>query len=508
MITCSEFLGRLGNELFQYASLYGIAMQNKEMLTIPNWKYAKYFEGFFPTTEEPIHAYKTFNEQRFEYHADYISDVIADERTINPSGIINFKGYFQSYKYWKHCENEVRKMLAFKSSFIYDVLLRSQKNGFNFIGGRKNVAVCIRRGDYVGNPGYHQIDINYYVNEIYKRLDDDVRFCFFSDDIEYCKVHFECLGDKAFFSEGMTDIEDLCLISQCDSHIIGNSTFHWWGAYLSGSKDVVRPGKYFSGHLSKHDTKDFWPEEWRIPVNSELFPLVYSVKPSMFTIFKEDSSDRYKNMHLFMKMSSRTYPSTIVQVTESVMHRTKLINWFVKEMNHESDVMVHVDIDVTIPPMQLVMAVKMVADGKSDFVYPYGGNFVKVNRSSWYKRLFETLDVGILAPAVTPMKKQSVGGALVFSRKAFIEAGMENENFISYGPEDKERFFRFLTLGYRVDRIPGNAYHMNHFIGSDSSTANKHYVNNVNEYNKVRSMTKEQLVEYVKTWEWVPKDKN
>ena len=96
----------------------------------------------------------------------------------------------------------------------------------------------------------------------------------------------------------------------------------------------------------------------------------------------------------------------------------------------------------------------------------------------------------------------SYGGVLFFNKKSFIAAGMENEHYISYGPEDWERPIRYSTLDFKIERLDGNLYHIDHWIGDNSSTNNPHFFNNNVEFEKVKQMNKEQLIEYIKTWEW------
>ncbi len=69
--------------------------------------------------------------------------------------------------------------------------------------------------------------------------------------------------DNFLFVEGNTDYEDLSLFSMCRNHIISNSTFGWWGAWLSPNDDkkVIAPKTWFGPGVG-HDTKDLIPEEW------------------------------------------------------------------------------------------------------------------------------------------------------------------------------------------------------------------------------------------------------
>ena len=91
---------------------------------------------------------------------------------------------------------------------------------------------------------------------------------------------------------------------------------------------------------------------------------------------------------------------------------------------------------------------------------------------------------------------------MFFNKKSFISAGMENENYISYGPEDWERPIRFQTLGFKIERLDGNLYHINHWNGKNSSEDNPYYHHNNQEFEKIKKMNKQELQEYIKMWKW------
>ena len=93
----------------------------------------------------------------------------------------------------------------------------------------------------------------------------------FSDDTNWCKQQ-NLFKDKKFnFASDLSnnfDYLDMCLMSKCSKHIIANSTFSWWGAWLSGSNDVIAPSKWFKNtECSKYNTKDLYPPEWQTVEN-------------------------------------------------------------------------------------------------------------------------------------------------------------------------------------------------------------------------------------------------
>ena len=96
--------------------------------------------------------------------------------------------------------------------------------------------------------------------------------------------------------------------------------------------------------------------------------------------------------------------------------------------------------------------------------------------------------------------------AQFFKRSVYIEGGLENENFKAYAPEDKERYYRFTKMGYHVDRIAdGWVYHLEHARGENSWFSNPHMQSNMSEWDKIQSMSKNNLLQYYSEQEYLKK---
>ena len=91
----------------------------------------------------------------------------------------------------------------------------------------------------------------------------------------------------------------------------------------------------------------------------------------------------------------------------------------------------------------------------------------------------------------------SKGGCIFFDRAAYFEGGGENERFVSFGHEDEERYHRFKTLGFNVQRVNGSMFHVDHYCGVNSSTRNPAYIANFREWGRVQKMGREELKAYV-----------
>ncbi len=134
----------------------------------------------------------------------------------------------------------------------------------------------MRRGDYVGDRCFADLTAGDYYERAFARFPPETVFLVFSDDIGWCRGRFQ--GRNVIFLEGQSPIVDLIMMAMCASHIIANSTFSWWGAWLNPRPDktVIAPGTWFNGSLANpaisyvaglwprgyFDTRDLIPAEW------------------------------------------------------------------------------------------------------------------------------------------------------------------------------------------------------------------------------------------------------
>lgn len=515
MLTMSTFgnNGRLGNQLFQYAAMIGIASARSDKLVLPPWKYSGFFEGKYP--EGKIEGEAIQNHEAF-FHFDPLW-IIGGREDQTPFDI---KGYFQSEKYFEHCADEVKKVLKFKKSFVVQCLEQ-----FPHAFEKETIAIHIRRGDYIDNKNYANLPITYYISALEEHFSDwkNMNLIIFSDDIEYAKVHFGCLSN-AFFSQRNPAIDDLCLMSHCDHFIIANSSYSWWAAWLGEkrSSKIVRPVDHFEcGLKARSDIKDLYPERWIAHKGSKI-----DLKDVTFTIpVLFDHLDRKKNLDLCVCMLQHNFETSIIVGEQGMnkfeymgshcaymhfvnmdnFHRTKMLNEMAKVC--QTPIIANWDADVVIAPMQILETVKKIRDG-ADMVYPYEWMFARIPRQEWFSKLEKAVDIGIVGGTrfmgMRDGDAVSFGGAVLFNKESFIKGGMENEHFISFGPEDSERRDRFTTLGFKVVRTNGPLYHINHWVGPNSSKNHEFFEANRVEYLKVAHMKKYMIEDYIKNWKWVP----
>lgn len=490
--------GRLGNQLFQLHSTLGIAEKHGADVAFPPWEYGQYFQEYIPTGTAQT---KQVVEQTFEHHE------------WNIPGDCDLLGYMQTEKYFGNTR------LHFKQGFL-DHLRSSHKEIFQ----KKTICIHIRRGDYVENDAYVYLPINWYIGALFTYFpawQDEYNLLFLSnpEDIENVRVHFGMLPN-AYFSKGLSDIEDLALGSLCDDFIISNSSYAWWIAYFGekpGSK-IIHSNNLHAGKLAHKTTRDYYPERW-----TKFEDLGYKIqlKDMTFTIpVFADSGDRIANTNLSLKMLKSQFETSIIlseqgsqkfstfggityhKFDSKVFHRTKMLNEMA--LLAKTEYIANWDCDVIIPPMQIWLAVQQLRNG-ADMVFPYDGGFARMPRDPWAARVSKLMDIGIVKDSRFPgreMSHGSVGGAVFFNKRSFIAGGMENENFISFSPEDMERNSRFRKLGFNVQRVAGPLFHMGHYVGVNSSKQNPYFAKGVEEFKKVESMSKEQLQDYILTWSW------
>ena len=120
-----------------------------------------------------------------------------------------------------------------------------------------------RRTDYITNSNHSTLELDYYESAL-SNFDSDATILVFSDDPDWCNQQELFSDDRFMIAEGNSGYVDMCLMTLCSGHIIANSSFSWWGAWLSDSKQVVAPCQWFalSDNDSK-DTKDIYCEGWK-----------------------------------------------------------------------------------------------------------------------------------------------------------------------------------------------------------------------------------------------------
>lgn len=250
--------GRLGNQMFQYAALRGISAKHNYDFIIPDsnfedeWNTHQLFDVF----KLPNLKHKGFVEDNYIQEKQYNYD--QDLVDTCPDNVSLF-GFFQTEKYFDHISDSIREDFTF-----HDEILNNSKEVLDEVDNP--ISLHVRRTDYVEKSQDHPPCSLEYYEQALSYFDDDRKVIIFSDDVSWCKKQSVFKPDRFLISETMDNKYDLCLMTLCSDYIIANSSFSWWGAWLSQNPNpkVIAPKKWFgeSGYTSVHNTEDIVPSRW------------------------------------------------------------------------------------------------------------------------------------------------------------------------------------------------------------------------------------------------------
>lgn len=275
--------GGLGNQMFQYATGRALAIKNKDILKID--------DSSLSFAKEIGYIHRAFSLQYFnigagvvdqkdvikiKYPKGLISKIISkintkilkkyfvnyDKTVMEQTGDIFLDGYYQSEKYFKDYEKEIRESLTLKEGLKGELksYLEKIKND------PYSVSVHVRRGDYVKHPEFGGIcSINYYkdAEELILKSIPEANFYIFSDDVNWVRKNIFFGRHVNFLHKHYSkDFEELVMMSYCKHNIISNSSFGWWGAWLNTNKDkiIIAPKEW--AKKGKERFKDIVPESW------------------------------------------------------------------------------------------------------------------------------------------------------------------------------------------------------------------------------------------------------
>lgn len=302
--------GRLGNQLFQYATLRKIQEENggKDEL---NLNFSKYIYSLGFANDLKYFQVKPYHEmQKLKINRRQIVGIVLhkiERRFILLLGSGRYRRLRYNFEdkkakrlqrigiYWKedgalkigktvagnkiaigHFESaknfdDIRPQLLQEIQPIEPPLAKNEEL-YKTIGNGESVCISIRRGDFVENPkfakNFNVCGKEYFedaVKEIKKRVKKPI-FVMFSDDIEWCKKNILLPGEKVYYEDGTDPVwEKLRLMYSCKHFIISNSTFSWWAQYLSRNENkiVIAPKVWTNFGYNK----DIYDESWVVVDN-------------------------------------------------------------------------------------------------------------------------------------------------------------------------------------------------------------------------------------------------
>lgn len=271
---------RIGNILFQVATCLALAWEHNIYPTFPNInnkfsnEYDEYKRTLFRNLNyDSLSDDNNIYEELFQYRGIYQFDKIP----INIQKNTIIKGFFQSHKYFDSFREKLLRIFS-----IDDVTLHYIKTKYPILMDNKIIKICIhaRRGDYI-NHGI-SLSINYYKKAL-QILNDNlnnnslIKYFIFTDDINWAKGEPLFNNDNFVIVDYEKDYIHLWMMTLCDHYIMANSTFSWWGCYLSHNDNniAIYPNSWFnvmrkSGRETKEEFKnknklrqrDFLLDKW------------------------------------------------------------------------------------------------------------------------------------------------------------------------------------------------------------------------------------------------------
>ena len=275
MVTASlvEETHHLGNVLFQFASMYGIAKANVftsciNMSTILQ----TVFENItinMPNSPDVI-KYRMVGIGELKGGRKFDPEMFHLREKSRRTDVFKIYGYRQSWKYFVHTwKNDLENRLKFspaiqdKINHYLRSILSDKSRDTSLVG------IHIRRGDFVSilaPQGYTVSNITYIENAIkyYEKQKKEIIFIIATNDLTWTKQNVLPLRKNIFMSPFTSPFDDMCLLASCNDSIITSGSFGWWSAYLAGGSVVYdttfpRPDSHIGKRFKK---EDYYPPHW------------------------------------------------------------------------------------------------------------------------------------------------------------------------------------------------------------------------------------------------------
>lgn len=271
--------GRLGNQMFVYATAYALGQKlHKSVAISKTYCDRRYDLGVFNIPQEfndvqkigsvrswitPSRKKASLWDQNWFYYDDSIWSIPSSQKNIV------LRGHMQSPLYFEEYADDLRNKVFVLNKELSDIA-KGWKQKIK--SAKIAVSLHVRRGDYLNFTIFNGPDIQYYKRAVRLMMDlfgEDIEIFIFSDDFDYIKKNFSWIKKAHYVnSDSRYPYEDMLLMSECHHNIIANSTYSWWGAYLNKNKEkkVIAPMHWFSKEyqLYKSPTIDLYPSDWII----------------------------------------------------------------------------------------------------------------------------------------------------------------------------------------------------------------------------------------------------
>jgi hypothetical protein len=269
------FQGRLGNQMFQYAFFHYLLQNGETVRMDSSAPFIRQqgqieLERAFAAMARKPHRLPYWKARPFYLAGDVLKKVFKKNLQTDlehpASKAIWWKGYWQEYRY-----PEAVKDVLLRDFRFAPVSDAQNRETLALIEATNAVSIHVRRGDYT-KPGIRASFGDICTADYYRRAVEYIRqktdkplFFVFSDNLQWTKDNLS-IPDAVYVkgNTGLTSFRDMQLMSCCKHHIIANSTFSWWGAWLNQTpgKIVVAPAKWGHNQFKNFSEKLLLPT-WR-----------------------------------------------------------------------------------------------------------------------------------------------------------------------------------------------------------------------------------------------------
>ena len=290
-------MGGLGNQLFQIFAAFAYAIQYNTKVVLPYEEVLAtgrprptYWGNFLNsltifTTANPANSMSNrdiFDNSTpyhwIDHHYQAIPPPLGEQDGEGCNGVqenILLYGYFQSPKYFREQEDQIMRMMRIEP--MKESIRSEYAEYFTSTAGYiHTISMHFRLGDYKDNPCHPVLPYSYYANalDLIMGLVDPgtkARVLYFceKEDNDIVEEVVNKLAEQSHIisfvkvGDEVADWKQMLMMSLCDSHIIANSSFSWWGAYFGSRHSVTcYPRTWFSGPLAGNHMGDMFPEGW------------------------------------------------------------------------------------------------------------------------------------------------------------------------------------------------------------------------------------------------------
>lgn len=239
--------------------------------------------------------------------------------------------------------------------------------------------------------------------------------------------------------------------------------------------------------------------------NNAIITLNYLCKylETNILILESDKESKMQEIFKYIDKGKSNVRLLFNQNNDEIFHRTKFLNMMLSMV--KTSVTVNYDIDILLPPEIYEIAYKKVKSG-TDLVYPYffGDSQYRV-KPSGIDKLLKDFDLSVLDSEDSFLWRSEYGHCQFFNTKSYINGGMENENFVSYAPEDQERGYRFKKFGYKLFWNKNFVYHLEHSRGINSCGHNPMCDIGWQLFGDIKKLSDHELKNYYQNQEYLKK---